>query len=95
MFDLSRLTDALSGFLGGSAAEHGLGSALSEAGIDIGQLQGLAPDQIMDVLGQNGIDLGSFAPEEVQQLMGGFGGEGGLDALAGEWFGGEGPEQEG
>lgn len=94
MFDFSRLTDALSGFLGGSAAEHGLGSALSEAGIDLGQLRGLAPDQIMDVLGQNGVDLASFAPEEVQQLLGGFGsGEGGLDALAGGWLGGEGPDE--
>lgn len=99
MFDFSKLTDTLSSLFSGgadAAQNGGLMTAISEAGIDLGQLQGLGPDQIMDALAQNGIDIASFAPDQVQELLGSVGalGEGGLGGLASEWLGGDGPGRE-
>jgi hypothetical protein len=74
MFDLGRLTETLSGFLGNSAQQVLEGNPLLEtlqnSGIDLSNLAGLDAQQVIEQLTSQGIDLTQFAPEQLQQLLG-------------------------
>lgn len=76
MFDLSRIGESIAGLLGGSAAggADGVLGMLESAGIDPSALEGLAPQEIVDVLAANGIDLQQLAPEQLQELSSLIGG---------------------
>ncbi|MFM9937987.1 MAG: hypothetical protein ACKVP7_00660 [Hyphomicrobiaceae bacterium] len=78
MFDLSKLADAAWGLFGSApgvsdAPTAALEHAIANAGIDINALQDLSPDQIFEMLAANGIDLSSFAPDQVSGLFGSLG----------------------
>lgn len=71
MFDLSRLTELVSDLVGQDAVNSIAGNVfeqLSQNGIDMSQLQGLAPEEIVTTLSEQGIDLSSFAPDQIAQL---------------------------
>jgi hypothetical protein len=68
MFELSQITKALQSFLGEAQAPVDLPGAISAAGLDLEQLQGLAPEQITQMLSEHGIDLSAFAPDQLAEL---------------------------
>lgn len=74
MFDFSRISEAVGGMLGQASglpdtSLEGVKSTIAEAGLDVSLLQGLAPDQILELLGQHGIDISAFAPEQISSLV--------------------------
>ena len=78
MFDLSRLTEVVSGLFGGTAATELLQGSelinvLNNAGIDPSQLAGLGEGQITDLLAEHGIDPSQFAAADLQSLASEFG----------------------
>ena len=79
MLDLSRITEAITGLLG-NVAENGAGSlmdAIGNSGLGLEQLEGLAPDQVMNLLSNYGVDLADFSPEQIEALLAQLGIDGG------------------
>lgn len=69
MFDFSQLTSTVQSLLGDSATQTDtLLVAISGAGLDIEALQGLAPEQLAQLLAEHGVDLSAFAPEQLTSL---------------------------
>lgn len=77
MFDLSRVTEMIGGFLGqtsaGNAVNDLIADKLSSLNIDPSMLEGLGAGQITDLLAQNGIDISQLAPEQLNELLGQLG----------------------
>jgi hypothetical protein len=87
MFDLSRITDLLSGLLENKSASEallgdGLINMITDAGIDLGSLRGMGAEDIMSFLDGQGIDVSSFAPEQLQELLGTLTSDGDIATLA-------------
>lgn len=88
MFDFNRLIDVAKDFLGpnlnvAEAPMSELTSALASAGLDVSALQGLSPDQLGSFLAEHGIDVNSFAPEQLTEIANAIGLEGGITELLG------------
>jgi hypothetical protein len=90
MFDFSRLTDTISGFLGGGQDAGQLGGiqeVLQNAGLDPSLLQGLDQAQIFDLLSQYGIDPSQLGADQINELVQNFGVSEHLTNFASEWLG--------
>lgn len=88
MFDLARIAEAVGSLAGGNNAENGLAGImqqLAELGIDPAELQGLAPQQIVDFLSKHGIDVGNLEVGQLTELAGQLGASD-LVATAGQWL---------
>ena len=99
MFDLSKLTETVGGLFGNSSVaetlQSGVGSELMQRlGIDPTALEGLAPDQILDLLQQHGIDPSQLAPDQISELLQSLGGHEQLGALADRLLGGFGRDRQ-
>jgi len=72
VFDLSRITDMIGGFIGQTAAGAGVkdlvADKLAAVNIDPAMLEGLAAPEIVDLLARNGIDVTQLAPEQLAEL---------------------------
>lgn len=91
MFDLSKLTEILSGLLGASPVadamqSQGVSDLLQNVGLDPSVLEGLAPDQVMELLAQHGIDPMQLAPDQLTELLQGLGASEGLGEVASRFF---------
>lgn len=74
MFDFSRITEALGNLVGNAPLADALQSSntmsvLAHSGIDLASLQGLDPQQVMDLLASHGVDVSQFAPDQLQGLL--------------------------
>ena len=88
MFDFSRIADAVGAFTAGSAAESepaGLMQQLAEIGVDPAALQGLAPQEIVDLLAQHGIDIANLDAAQLTEIAGQIGASD-VVASAGQWL---------
>lgn len=88
MFDFSKIADAVGSLSGDSAAGDGLTGLmqhLAELGVDPQELQGLAPQEIADVLSQHGIDVGNIDANQLTELAGQLGASD-VVASAGQWL---------
>ncbi len=88
MFDLGKLSDAVSSLFGAAAGQAGAGGILEQLdslGIDPAGLQGLDAGQIGDLLANHGIDLTSIEPGQIAELAQQLGGGNELAAGLGEW----------
>ena len=75
MFDLSRVSDVVGGLLGQSSSEldgAGLLQTLSDNGVDLAQLEGLAGPEMLEFLEQSGIDVAGLDPAQLTDLAGQF-----------------------
>lgn len=85
MFDFSRITDAVESVLGGDNPALDPGALLQQvqdAGIDVSQFEGLAPEQILQTLSEQGFDLTQFDAGQFGEFAAQFGsGEGVTGAL--------------
>lgn len=77
MYDLTRLTEAIGGILGQSAANiepSTVFEQLSSAGLDLGDLQNLDPEHLITTLSEQGIDVAGLDLAELTALaeQGGF-----------------------
>jgi hypothetical protein len=73
MFDFSKITGSLSSLAGGDPASDAAqpGSTLQDlgaAGLDPGMLEGLAPQEIVGLLSEHGIDPSQFSPDQIGEL---------------------------
>ena len=71
MFDLARLTEAIGGVLGQSAAGIEPSSVLEQlgaVGLDVSELQQLDPEHLITTLSESGIDMGGVDPAELTAL---------------------------
>ena len=71
MFDLTRLTEAIGGILGQSAANiepSNVFEQLSSAGLDLGDLQNLDPEYLITTLSEQGIDVAGLDLAELTAL---------------------------
>lgn len=90
MFDFSRLTKMISGFIdGGRNADQsgGIQEILQNAGLDPNLLEGLDQAQIFDLLSQYGIDPSQLGAAQINELVQNFGASEQLTSFASEWLG--------
>lgn len=78
MLDFSKMTDFLTEMAGnvqqGASAEpQGLLDLLGSAGLDPSALTDLSEGEITTLLGEHGIDVSQFAPEELTNVLGNLG----------------------
>mgnify|MGYP001184998084 CR=1 FL=1 len=74
MFDLSRITETLGNLLGNAPLADAFQSSdlmgvLANSGIDLASLQGLDPQQVVELLASHGIDISQYAPDQLQGLL--------------------------
>lgn len=75
MFDISRITEAVGGLIGQASQESdtdGLMQHLSDAGVDLPQLDGMDSQEITQFLENSGIDLGNFDISQISEAAGQF-----------------------
>ena len=80
MFDMAKLTGLVGDLFHGPAEQPGLdviAGQLGALGIDPATLEGMDPQQILDTLQAQGVDLSNFDTSELLQL----GSETGLDSI--------------
>lgn len=87
MLDLSRFTDVLSDLIGhatSGAADNGnaIYDFVANAGLDPAMLEGLGASELIDLLGQNGIDIAGMAPDQITELLTQLGAGEEISALA-------------
>ena len=89
MFDLSRLGETLSGFLGSvaqaPAEAANLTDVLQSVGLDPSVIAGLSETEIGSLLAGYGIDVSQFDPAEITQLAENLGWPPGGDAVNALW----------
>lgn len=88
MFDFSRLAEAVGSLAGGSTTDNGpagLMQQLAELGIDPAELQGLAPQEIVDILAQHGIDVANLDAGQLTEIASQLGASD-VVAGAGQWL---------
>ena len=88
MFDIGKLSDAVSSLFGAAAGQAGAGGLLQQLdslGIDPAGMEGLDASQIGDFLASHGIDLASIEPGQITELAQQLGGGNELAAGLGEW----------
>lgn len=88
MFDFSRIAEAVGSLAGGSAADNGVAGImqhLADLGVDPAELQGLAPQEIVDFLSQHGIDVANIDAGQLTDLLGQLGSTD-VVASAGQWL---------
>lgn len=94
MFDFSRAFDIVSAALGGTTAAAEAGAAddalatLTRAGIDPAMLEGLTQNEIVQLLGQHGLDPAALAGDRLAELAAQFGSGHPLADLASQFLGG-------
>lgn len=74
MFDLSKITDSVSDWIGGSTVQNMLSSsdlmaALTGSGLSLQGLQALDTDHLLGLLHSQGINVSALAPDQLQQLI--------------------------
>lgn len=94
MLDFARIMDYIGGLLSpGGVAETlqqgGLSDLLQNAGINASMLDGLTQTEILDLLGQHGIDLSALPTGDLQELLQSFGANEGLGSLVTSMLEGE------
>lgn len=87
MLDFSRITEVVTDLIGGAASTAGesggpLADLIASTGLDPAMLDGLGATEVLDLLAQNGIDVGQLAPDQIQELLGGLGVDASISALA-------------
>lgn len=77
MIDFSQISSTLQSLLGGSEpAQEPLLAAISAAGLDIEALRGLAPDDLLGLLADHGVDVSSFSADQLGGLISSLGADG-------------------
>lgn len=75
MFDITRITEAVGGLVGQASANFdtdGLTQQLSDAGLDLQQLEGLDTQQLTDLLESSGIDIANIDVNQLSEMAGQF-----------------------
>ncbi len=96
MFDFGKLVDTVTSYASGSGTGTGDGlepilQQLADLGVDPAQFQGLAPQEILDVLAQlgidtSGLDLANLDGGQLVEMLGQIGGGSETIASAGQWL---------
>ncbi len=88
MFDLGKLTDVMSSWLGATAgqAAGGVLQQLDGLGINPAVLEGLDAGQIGDLLARHGMDLSALDQTQIAELAEQLGGGSELAAGLGDWI---------
>ena len=71
MFNIGQLPDTVSSPLeaSGTTADPGLQNGLGRVVIDQGMLEALDVNQVLEQLGQNGIDISALTPDQIIGLL--------------------------
>lgn len=90
MFDLSRLTETITGLASSLASgpaepSSNLGDILQNAGLDPSVLQGLSESEVATLLAGYGIDISDIAQTDITQFIEGLGLSEGLDVISAPW----------
>jgi hypothetical protein len=92
MFDLSKVSETLSGLFGNGAApgvirSSGVLDLLQNAGIDPSLLEGLDQAQILELLSQHGVDPSLLGTDQINELLHNFAIPEQLTNIAATWLG--------